>query len=91
MPTRQEVYAAIDSEREYQDRVIANDPARHDANVDADHSVGAYLTMLDSYLRKAQDAWTDHAGHDKALDIVRKIAGIAVHCMEDHGAPPRKP
>jgi hypothetical protein len=25
----------------------------------------------------------------KALDIVRKVAGIAVNCMEHHGAPER--
>ncbi len=90
MATRQEVYEAIDTERDYQDRVIAKDPSRHDAAVDANHSVGAYLTMLDTYLRRAQDAWTDNAGHDKALEVVRKIAGIAVHCMEDHGAPKRQ-
>ena len=90
MTTRQEVYTAIDTEREYQDKHIANDPERHDRVNDANHSVGAYLTMLDAYVRKAQDAWTDHAGHDRALEIVRKIAGIAVHCMEDHGAPLRK-
>jgi len=90
MATRQEVYEAIDTERDYQDRIIANDPTRHDAVVDADHSVGAYLTMLDTYLRRAQDAWTDHAGHAKALEVVRKIAGIAVHCLEDHGAPKRQ-
>ncbi len=88
---RYQVYEAIDGERAYQDNIIAKDPARHDATVDADHSVGAYLTMLDAYVRKAQDAWTDHGGHDKALDVIRKIAGIAVHCMEDHGAPHRKP
>ena len=28
-------------------------------------------------------------GRDAALDVVRKIAALAVRCMEDHGAPPR--
>lgn len=42
---------------------------------------------MDVYLRRAQDAYADNAGDQPALDIVRKIAGIAVWCMELHGAP----
>jgi hypothetical protein len=34
-------------------------------------------------MRKAIDAWTENAGHFHALDIVRKLAGILVHCFED--------
>ena len=46
--------------------------------------------MLSSYIRRAQDEWTDNAGDQAALEVVRKIAGIAVHCMEDNGAPGRE-
>ncbi|MEY4723362.1 MAG: hypothetical protein RLZZ324_875 [Candidatus Parcubacteria bacterium] len=87
--TRQEVYEAIDGEREYQDSCIAHDPTRHETGPDSNHSVGAYLTMLAEYVRKAQQEWTDKAGHGPALEVIRKVAGIAVHCMEDHGAPKR--
>ena len=89
MPSRQEVYAVIDGERAYQDDIIANNPTRHDAT-DHQHPVGSFLTMMDTYLRRAQDAWTDKAGHDPALEVIRKIAAIAVQCMERHGAPPRE-
>jgi hypothetical protein len=86
---RSMVYAAIDSERNYQDQFVGKDPTRV-GQIDPDHSVGEYLVMLSTYLRKAQDAWTENPGDSAALHQIRKIAGIAVHCMEDHGAPHRK-
>ena len=51
------------------------------------HSVGEELVLLDVYLRRAFDAWTDHNGDQYALDEVRKIAAIAVRC--NHNAPSR--
>lgn len=83
MATRQEVYAAIDSERDYQDSLP---PTRTEGH---NHSVGAYITMLRHYVTKMDEAWTMNPGDDQALDVMRKVAGIAVHCMEDHGAPHR--
>ena len=88
MATRQEVYTAIDSEREYQDSFIETDDTRYDDSLPP-HTVGDYLTMLSTYLRKAQDEWTLTAGIDSSLHQIRKIAGISVHCMEDWGAPVR--
>jgi hypothetical protein len=84
--TRAQVYALIDGERDYQDSL---GPDRREP-VEVPHSTGEYLVMLDTYLRKAKDAWTNTAGDRAALDQIRKIAGIAVHCMEDNGAPPRE-
>jgi hypothetical protein len=84
---REEVYKLIDGEREYQTNIIEKSPARHDGHK---HTPGDYITMLSSYVNKLQQAWTDNGGNEPALDIMRKCAGIAVHCMEDHGAPPRK-
>jgi hypothetical protein len=87
--TREAVYKAIDSERDYQDHLSCDRTELCNAE-DKTRPVGDYLVMLDSYTRKAKDAWTDHAGSDAALEVMRKIAGIAVHCMEDNGAPSRK-
>lgn len=81
---REDVYKLIDGERDYQDSLGAN---RTDGR---QHSVGEYLVMLDTYLRRAFDAWTGNPGDSAALDEVRKIAGIAVHCMEDYDTPSRK-
>jgi hypothetical protein len=76
---RNTVYVAIDGERAYQDTL---GPDRTDGEK---RTVGDYITMLSRYVRLAQDAWTDNPGNTQALDIMRKVAGIAVHCMEDHG------
>ena len=81
--SREDVYKLIDGEREYQSKL---GPDRTDGS---DKTVGDYLTMLRSYLRKAENAWTDNAGCEPALDQIRKVAAIAVRCMEDHGAPER--
>lgn len=83
MYTRADAYRAIDSERDYQDSLGAD---RTDGRR---HSVEGFLVMLERYVRKAFDAWTDNPGDEKALHEIRKIAGIAVHCMEKHGAPLR--
>jgi hypothetical protein len=81
--TRAEVYAAIDTEREYQDKLGA------DRTDGSQHSVGDYTVMLNFYVQRLNNEWTMNPGTDEALKIMRKIAGIAVHCMEDHGAPHR--
>ena len=81
---RKEVYDAIDSERDYQNSLgpfRTNEPL---------HTVGDELTMLATYLRKAQDAYTSKPGVEAALHEVRKIAALAVRCMENHGAPQRE-
>ena len=80
-PPRADVYAAIDGERDYQDKQWKGP--------DHQHEVGAYITMLTYYVQKAQEAWTVKSGDYDALHVIRKIAGIAVHCMEEHGAPKR--
>ena len=77
------VYRLIDGERAYQDKLP---PARTDGQP---RTVGDYLTMFQYYLDKAAEAWVMNPGDQPALDVVRKLAGIAVHCMEDHGAPAR--
>ena len=82
---RSDVYAAIDGERDYQDSL---GPDRVEPS-ERPHSVGEYITMLSTYLRKAQDDWTLQAGEVAALHQIRKIAAIVVHCMEDNGAPRR--
>ena len=78
------VYEAIDSERDYQDNL------RGQRTAGKAHRVGDYLLMLNEYVARAQTAWVDVAGDRAALDVVRKIAGICVRCMENHGCSPRK-
>ena len=84
MPTRKEVYEAIDTERTYQEVLP---PTRTNG---FDHTVGDYITMMQQYQTTLVAEWTLHSGDANALEVMRKIAGIAVHCMEDHGAPQRE-
>lgn len=79
---RESVYKLIDGERAYQVEQWGSPEHKHE--------VGAWLTLLRAYLYKADIAWTENRGDEAALDIIRKIAGIAVACMEQHGAPHRK-
>lgn len=80
---RAEAYAAIDSERDYQDRLGTNRTSGQP------HTVGDYITMLQHYQAELIASWVKNPGDAAALDTIRKIAGIAVHCMEDHGATTR--
>ncbi len=77
--TRSEAYAAIDEERLYQDGLP---PSRTDGQP---RTVGDYCTMMAHYQQELVRAWTQNPGDRQALDVMRKLAGIAVHCMEDHG------
>ena len=78
--TRQEVYKVIDAERDYQDSLSSD---RTDGR---DHHSGDFIVMMNYYINKLNEAWTINAGDTEALKVMRKIAGIAVHCMEKHGA-----
>lgn len=80
---RVQVFELIDSERSYQDSLS---PDRTDGH---QHSVGEELVLMDVYLRRALDAWVDNAGDASALNEIRKVAAIAVRCIENHGAPNR--
>jgi hypothetical protein len=88
---RQSVYAAIDSEREYQD---SKWPAN--AGIYAEvRTPGEELLMIEEYAARARALWTDtpdgRLAEDQALTAMfRKIAGIAVRAMEHHGAPGRE-
>jgi hypothetical protein len=81
---REDVYRLIDGERAYQDSLSSN---RTDGR---EHTVGEFMIMLQYYMDKAVEAWTMNAGDAKALNEIRKIAGICVNCMENHWTEPRK-
>lgn len=53
-------------------------------------TIGEEILAMEEYVLKARAAWIIEARPEiNALAIVRKIAGIAVRCMEEHGAPKR--
>lgn len=86
MATRAEVYAAIDSERNYQDMRKARDSGAEF------HSIEEFLVYMKVYLDDTMSVsaktWGPEAG-PKTLDMLRKVTALGVACMEQHGAPYR--
>jgi len=85
MSRRERVYKTIDGERDYQDNLGLD---RVDGHT---HTVGEELILMNVHLDLAKAAWVNNPGDIEALEQVRKIAAIAVRCMENHGNPERKP
>lgn len=81
---RRNVIEAINTERDYQDSLPGNLTDRYL------HSVGESILLLEEYVQRAKQEWVNNAGDWDALDEIRKIAAIAVRCMEQHGAPRRE-
>jgi len=52
-------------------------------------AVGEELALLQAYVAQAINAWSFNPGDAKALNELRKVAAIAVRCMEHHDAPAR--
>lgn len=76
---RKRVYRMIDTERQYQDELGSN---RTDGRV---HTVEGYVVMFQHYLSEAHTDWVTKPGDEYCLNVVRKLAAIAVHAMEEHG------
>lgn len=97
MTTRNEVYAAIDSERDYQDRkwgaTLSGD---REPNVEAgqkggDRSVDEFALYISGYTNDLVHNASHFGKTRQKLEIIRKIGALAVAAMEQHGAPHRAP
>lgn len=85
---REEVYAAVDSEREYQIQQCGN-ALRH-FDQPRDMTIGEHLLCMEKCLADARNAWyKGGTGGIDSLDFVRKVTALGVSCMELWGAPPR--
>jgi hypothetical protein len=89
MILRDEVYAAIDTERKYQDERwnIVTTPT------DGQHTVTEWLVYMQDYLTEAVkqvSRQADPKASQDALHTIRKIAAMGVACMEQNGAPKRE-
>ena len=81
---REDVYKLIDGEREYQNSIWVVKASR-----DAD-GVGNHLTVMATYLRRAQEAYADREFNKEAMSAIRCIVAQGVWCMERNEAPPRR-
>lgn len=89
--TFEQVVDKIKTERDYQDACVSKYFAHHKKSsaLDTSRSVPAEILMMDKYLHDAQAEWTHQAGDEKALDKIRKVAAMAIRCLENHGCPER--
>lgn len=86
--TRKEVFEAINTEREFQDThwQQPGDPNGGPNQL----TIGECILLIEEYASKARAEWRGEPKPEtRTLEIVRKIAGVAVNCMEQHGAPKR--
>jgi hypothetical protein len=81
MPTRPEVYKAIDTERDYQER-------RWDGH---QHTITEWMVYMRDYLEEGLHHVSRSSNELQALEEVRKVAALGVACMEQLGAPERPP
>jgi len=86
MTSREEVYQAIDSERDYQD-------SRWNENTTTSggyHSPAEWLVYMQDYLREAFSQASRHADPESrvmVMNTLRKITAMGVAAMEQNGAP----
>ncbi len=84
--TRAEAYAALDSERAYQEM-------RKQRDQGSEHSVDEFLLYVIEYTDQARHIAATTWGPDaklKTLAALRKVGGLVVAAMEAHGAPQRE-
>jgi hypothetical protein len=83
--SRAEVYLAIDTERAYQDSLWPG----HGAPANP-LTIAEFLLLIEEYAVKARSEWIrEKKPETNTLHVFRKIAGITVNAMEQHGAPTR--
>jgi len=89
MMPRNKMYAAIDGERDYQDRRWNSSTTTSDGK----HSTAEFVLYMEDYIAQARSELSRNAdpeANDMALHTVRKIAALAVSCMEQNGVRVRK-
>ena len=84
---REAVFQAISTEREHQEQ-------KWPRGTGCARSIGEEILCMEECLLAARGAWQrgdDFTPSDAEvmLSHVRKVAAVAVRCMENHGAPAR--
>lgn len=91
---REEVYEIIDGERDYQNsrwgKTLSGNRLPGPMQNGGDRSIDEFVTYIVGYADDLIHEASHFADSDKKLAIIRKIAGLCVACMEQHGVPPRE-
>jgi len=89
MATREIVYATIDTERDYQDRVWGGKASSGNPG-NGNRTVDEFALYIQGYANDLANIASHSDDLEEKLHFVRKVAGLAVACMEQHGALPRE-
>ena len=81
--SREDVYVAIDGERDYQDQKWGTIEQRQ-------KQVGSWLTLIRHALMEAEREWASSRGDESALAEIRKVVALGVACLEQHGVSRRR-
>lgn len=73
-----EIFKKVDSEISYQDLKEKNN----------NKSISDYIIKIEHHLNEAKNA-KYYSYDDECLSRVRKIAALAIQCLEDFGCPER--
>jgi hypothetical protein len=81
--TRDQVYACIDGERDFQDEQTLNSDR---PDMIPNLSVGDFLLAMEENLQRARLEWySGSSPHPRAIDFIRKVTALGVNCMERNG------
>ena len=78
---RTEIYKAIDTEREYQDKMWINP---------IDRPIDSYATYIAYQVTELQKLCATTDEPEEKMNIIRKIAALCVSCAEKHGISERE-
>ena len=83
---RSDVYKAIDTEREFQDKHAEAD----DTHIVAGLTLGDTISAIEYNVRKLQDTWyKERKPYPNSMAYARKIAALIVQISEEVGMPER--
>jgi hypothetical protein len=77
--TRKEVFECIDGERRYQNLLPKGRSSGEEL------PVAGEVLLLDKLMGDVKAAYYQNAGDMEAIAVIRKIAAVAIRCMENHG------
>ena len=79
MPSREEVFNIISQIRDRQDGNLG-----YAKDNGTSKPISDYLILLKVAIDKAIFSWAELSGEVPAVEEVKQIAAIAVHCLEEH-------
>ena len=89
---RKEIYEVIDGERDYQDKIWDGTASSKNPSCEKgalDRTIDEFALYIKGYSNDLVQIASHSDDPNKKLDVIRKVAGLCVACMEKHGAVKR--